>query len=267
MGIVERLEHPQKQTLKIAVVGKYMGTQDSYKSVYEALTHGGIANGALVKIIGIDSELLTQENSLEENMQETFHSCHGILVPGGFGDRGIAGKIAAIRYARERNVPFFGICLGLQMACLEFARNVLGISDATSEDFQAAAPNQIIHLMANQQGVTSKGGSMRLGAYTCRVRAHTKVFDAYRSETVSERHRHRYEFNSKFRESFEKAGFIVSAESPNGSLVEMMELKNHPWFVACQAHPELKSRPIAPHPLFTHFVAAALAYSQKGLSR
>lgn len=250
--IVASIERP-KHTVRIAVVGKYMGIRDSYKSVYEALTHAGIANESHVDIVGIDSEQLTSEN-----VHDILSPYQGILIPGGFGDRGILGKMTAIRYARENNIPFFGICLGMQLACLEFARNVLQISDANSAEFDANSKNQIICLMDSQQRVEKKGGSMRLGAYDCVVHPNTKGYEAYKQEHISERHRHRYEFNSKFRDQFEKSGFVVSGESPDGALVEMMELKNHPWFLGCQAHPELKSKPIAPHPLFRNFIAASL---------
>lgn len=255
--IIECIERP-KHHLKIAVVGKYMGTRDSYKSVYEALTHAGIANESHVQIVGIDSEQLTSSN-----VKDILGEYDAILVPGGFGDRGVIGKMAAIQFARENDVPFFGICLGMQLACLEYARNVLGILDATSEEFDSNARNQIIHLMESQHGVGKKGGSMRLGAYDCLVRRNTKAFDAYHSDRVSERHRHRYEFNPTFRKRFEESGFLVSGESPDSTLVEMMELEKHIWFLACQAHPELKSRPIAPHPLFRDFIAAALVNSKR----
>lgn len=255
--IIDCIERP-KHHLKIAVVGKYMGTRDSYKSVYEALTHAGIANESHVQIVGIDSEQLDVTNA-----KEILFGYDAILVPGGFGDRGVLGKMAAIQYARENDTPFFGICLGMQLACLEYARNALGMVDATSEEFDSNARNKIIHLMESQHGVGKKGGSMRLGAYDCLVRRNTKAFDAYHSDRVSERHRHRYEFNPEFRTRFEDSGFIVSGESPDGSLVEMMELEKHIWFLACQAHPELKSRPIAPHPLFRDFIAAALVNSKR----
>ena len=254
--IVERIEKP-KHHLKIGVVGKYMGTRDSYKSVYEALTHAGIANESHVEIIGIDSESLE-----EDNVKEILAQCHGILIPGGFGDRGILGKMCAIKYARENNIPFFGICLGMQLACLEFARNVLKLPNANSEEFDKVCENKIIHLMESQQNVDKKGGSMRLGAYDCIVKKNTKGYHAYKQEKISERHRHRYEFNSQFKTKFEAAGFLISGESPNGALVEMMELTNHPWFLGCQAHPELKSRPIDPHPLFKDFISAALVHSK-----
>lgn len=250
--IVACIERP-KHFVKIAVVGKYMGIRDSYKSVFEALTHAGIANEAHVEIVGIDSEQLNSSNA-----SEILSQYQGILIPGGFGDRGIIGKMAAIQYSRENKIPFFGICLGMQLACLEFAQHVLHIKDAHSAEFDSTSKNQIICLMESQQRVEKKGGSMRLGAYDCVVRHKTKGFAAYGKDLISERHRHRYEFNSKFRDQFEKAGFIVSGESPDGSLVEMMELVDHPWFLGCQAHPELKSKPIAPHPLFKDFIAAAL---------
>lgn len=250
--IVACIERP-KHFVKIAVVGKYMGIRDSYKSVFEALTHAGIANEAHVEIVGIDSEQLNSQNA-----HEILSQYQGILIPGGFGDRGIIGKMAAIQYSRENKIPFFGICLGMQLACLEFARHVLHIKDAHSAEFDPATKNQIICLMESQQRVEKKGGSMRLGAYDCVVRHKTKGFAAYGKDLISERHRHRYEFNSKFRDQFEKCGFIVSGESPDGSLVEMMELVDHPWFLGCQAHPELKSKPIEPHPLFRDFIGAAL---------
>lgn len=251
-SIIERIEKPRHK-VKIGVIGKYMDTRDSYKSVFEALSHAGIANQAQVEILGIDAEQITQGPA-----EEVLAECDGILVPGGFGDRGIAGKMAAIQYARTHNVPFLGICLGFQLACLEFAQHELNIADASSEEFDAHSPNKIIHLMASQQHVERKGGSMRLGAYDCIVHRNTKGFEAYQSEHISERHRHRYEFNQHYKEKFEAAGFIVSGVSPDGTLVEMMELAHHPWFVGCQAHPELKSKPIAPHPLFRDFVKAAL---------
>lgn len=256
--IVDAIERPQHK-VKIAVVGKYMGTRDSYKSVFEALTHAGIANQAHVEIVGIDSEQLTTANA-----KDILSPFQGVLIPGGFGDRGINGKMAAIQYTREQKVPFFGICLGMQLACLEFARNVLHIADANSAEFDSKSKNQIICLMESQQHVDRKGGSMRLGAYDCIVKPQTKGFAAYGKEKISERHRHRYEFNSQYRNAFEKSGFLVSGESPDGKLVEMMELTGHPWFLGCQAHPELKSKPIDPHPLFRDFIRAALQCNRKG---
>ncbi len=250
--IVENIEKP-KHSVKIGVVGKYMGTRDSYKSVYEALTHAGIVNESRVEIVGIDSEQI-HGNHVKELLGEL----NGILIPGGFGDRGIEGKINAIQFARENKIPFFGICLGMQLACIEFARHVLKIKEASSEEFSSESPSKIIHFLPGQQNIEKKGGSMRLGAYECIIKKGTKGYEAYKKENVFERHRHRYEFNQDYLKDFEKNGFIVSGLSPDNKLVEMMELQDHPWFLGCQAHPELKSRPISPHPLFQAFVKAAL---------
>lgn len=250
--IIERLEKP-RHSLKVAVVGKYLGVRDSYKSLYEALTHGGIANEASVEIVGLDSEQISSANAAEVLLE-----FDAIIVPGGFGDRGILGKMAAIQFARERQVPFLGICLGMQLACLEYARNVLKIADANSEEFDPQSRNKVIHLMESQQHVERKGGSMRLGAYDCIVRRSTNAYSAYGADRISERHRHRYEFNPEFRMRFEESGFLVAGESPDGTLAEMMELAGHPWFMGCQFHPELKSRPTQPHPLFRELLAAAV---------
>ncbi|MEN9528253.1 MAG: synthase [Pseudomonadota bacterium] len=250
--IIERLEKP-RHNLRVAVVGKYLGVRDSYKSLYEALTHGGIANEAAVEIVGLDSEQISSANA-----HELLGEFDAIIVPGGFGDRGVVGKMAAIQYARERRVPFLGICLGMQLSCLEFARNVLKIADANSEEFDPQSRNKVIHLMESQQKVERKGGSMRLGAYDCIVRRSTNAYSAYGADRISERHRHRYEFNPEFRTRFEDSGFLVSGESPDGTLAEMMELSDHPWFVCCQFHPELKSRPTQPHPLFRELLSAAV---------
>lgn len=255
--IVERLEKP-KHHLRIGVVGKYLGTRDSYKSLYEALTHGGIENEAKVEIVPIDAEQVSDETA-----SSLLSRLDGVIVPGGFGDRGTNGKIAAIRHCREQKIPFFGICLGMQMAALEFARNVLKLSDANSEEFNPQAAHKIIHLMESQQNVVRKGGSMRLGAYDCRVRAATRGFAAYQNGLISERHRHRYEFNNAYRQAFEENGFLVSGESPDGTLVEMMEIDAHPWFLGCQFHPELKSRLMAAHPLFREFIAAAVSEQER----
>ena len=249
--ILERIEKP-KLRIKIGVVGKYMGVRDSYKSLYEALTHAGIEHESAVEIVGIDSEQLESGNSAQ-----MLSGLDGVVVPGGFGDRGVDGKIEAIRYCRENNLPFFGICLGMQLATIEFARNVLKLNKATSEEFDPSASHKIIHLMESQTNIERKGGSMRLGAYECIVKPHSQGAKAYQAQKISERHRHRFEFNPKYRADFENAGFVVSGESPDGTLVEMMEVPSHPWFLACQFHPELKSRPMQPHPLFSAFVKAA----------
>jgi CTP synthase len=250
--IIERLEKP-RHALRVGVVGKYLGVRDSYKSLYEALTHGGIANEASVEIVGLDSEQISAAN-----VSETLDEFDAIIVPGGFGDRGILGKMAAIQFAREKQVPFLGICLGMQLACLEYARNVLKIADANSEEFDPQSRNKVIHLMESQQHVERKGGSMRLGAYDCIVRRSTNAYAAFGADRISERHRHRYEFNPEFRTRFEDSGFVVSGESPDGTLAEMMELTGHPWFLGCQFHPELKSRPTQPHPLFRELLSAAV---------
>jgi CTP synthase len=250
--IIERLEKPN-HTLRVGVVGKYLGVRDSYKSLYEALTHGGIANEAAVEIVGLDSEQISAANA-----SEVLGEYDAVIVPGGFGDRGILGKMAAIQYAREKQIPFLGICLGMQLSCLEYARNVLRIADANSEEFDPQSRNKVIHLMESQQNIERKGGSMRLGAYDCIVRRSTNAYSAYGADRISERHRHRYEFNPEFRARFEDSGFLVSGESPDGTLAEIMELNGHPWFVCCQFHPELKSRPTQPHPLFRELLAAAV---------
>lgn len=249
--IVEKISRPEKR-VGIAVVGKYVGLQESYKSLFEALTHGGIANDVGVDVRWVDSEKLTDENA-----EGVFAGCGGILVPGGFGMRGTEGMIRAVRVARERKVPYFGICLGMQMAAIEFARNSAKIPDANSSEFDENGQNPVIDLMSDQKG-KAKGGTMRLGAYPCLLRKNSRAFEAYRSTEISERHRHRYEFNNKYRMTLEDAGLTISGLSPDGNLVEIIELEDHPWFVAGQFHPEFKSSPLAPHPLFKAFIKATL---------
>ena len=251
--MVERLLTPQKD-VRIAIVGKYVELPDAYLSIVEALTHGGIAHHAKVRVEWIAAEEVTPEN-----VREKLAGCSGVLVPGGFGERGLEGKIAAVQYARENNVPFLGICLGLQAAVCEFARHVAGMPDATSAEFGAEAAYPVIDLMPEQEDVEDKGGTMRLGAYPCRVLPGTRAFEAYGEEVVYERHRHRYEVNNAFRDALQEAGLTVSGVSPDGRLVEMVELADHPWFVASQGHPEFKSRPTRPHPLFLGFVSAAVS--------
>ncbi|NOZ86535.1 MAG: CTP synthase [Deltaproteobacteria bacterium] len=249
--MLDRVNNP-KSRIKIAVVGKYIELQDAYKSIYEALAHAGAFYQAKVDITRIESETLEKEGlgSLDE--------VHGILVPGGFGMRGVEGKIMAIKWARENKVPFFGICLGMQCAVIEFARNVLGLKDAHSAEFEPETGHPVIALLDEQKKVTKMGGTMRLGAFPCKLAEDSKVNEVYGQNMVRERHRHRYEFNNNYREEFEKAGMLFSGLSPDGTLVEMVELRDHPWFVATQAHPEFKSRPIKPHPLFKGFVQHAL---------
>ena len=236
------------------MVGKYVSLPDAYLSVMEALGHAGVAHGRHVDMRLVDGEELD-----EGNVAEALADTDGILVPGGFGERAFEGKIAAVRYARENGVPFLGICLGLQAAVCEFARHVAGMPDATSAEFGAEAAYPVIDLMPEQEDVEDKGGTMRLGAYPCRVLPGTRAFEAYGEEVVYERHRHRYEVNNAFRDALQEAGLTVSGVSPDGRLVEMVELADHPWFVASQGHPEFKSRPTRPHPLFLGFVSAAVS--------
>ena len=241
-----------KGEVKIALVGKYMQLHDSYLSVIESLHHGGFANGVNVSIGFVDSEKITNKNA-----KQILKEYDGILVPGGFGSRGIEGKIAAIKYARENNVPFLGICLGMQMAVVEFSRNVLGLKDSNSAEFSDTTKNPVIHIMETQKKVTKKGGTMRLGAYPCKIKKNSLAYKVYGEENISERHRHRFEYNNDYKERLEKAGLICSGTSPDGTLVEIVENKNHPFFIGCQFHPEFKSRPDKPAPLFKSFIQAA----------
>ena len=257
IDVVENFKNPEKE-VRIAVVGKYITHQDAYKSIYEALTHAGIANRARIDLIKIESEQLEHEDGLTK-----LDGVHGILVPGGFGKRGTEGKISAVRYARERKIPFLGICLGMQMAVIEFARNVAGLSKANSSEFDPSTPDPVIDLMTAQREVTEMGATMRLGAYPCKLKAGSKAQRAYGKDEVSERHRHRYEFDNKYREQFEHRGMIFSGLSPDGNLAEVVELTDHPWFVAGQFHPEFKSTPTTAHPFFRDFVAAALTFGEE----
>jgi CTP synthase len=250
--VVDVLKNP-KDSVRIAVVGKYMSLKESYKSLLEALVHGGIANDARVELECIEAERIEQEGT-----ETLLNQIDGILIPGGFGDRGSEGKISAVRYAREKRVPFFGICLGMQMAVAEFARNACGFEGANSTEFDPRTPHPVIHLMEEQKTVASKGGTMRLGAYPCVLRNETIAAKLYGQENISERHRHRYEFNNGYRAEFAAKGLVLSGLSPDGNLVEIVELKGHPWFLGCQFHPEFKSRPMHSHPLFRGFVEAAL---------
>jgi len=238
--------------VEIAIVGKYVALRDAYISIVEALGHAGIANDARVNIRWVQAEDVTDDNAAQ-----LLAGVQGILVPGGFGDRGIEGKISAIRHARERGIPFFGICLGMQTAVVEFARSVAGIPDAHSSEINPATPHPVIDLLPDQVDVENKGGTMRLGLYPCKIAPGTKAMEIYGTELIHERHRHRYEFNNAYRERLGQAGLVFSGTSPDGRLVEMIELKGHPWFVAVQFHPEFTSRPNRPHPLFRDFVRAA----------
>ena len=245
---------PSHET-KIAVVGKYIELQDAYKSIYEALTHAGAANDCRVLVERIDAEDLENNEDIEGRLD----GIDGLLIPGGFGDRGTEGKINAANFARTRGIPYFGICLGMQIATIEFARNVANLNDANSTEFDQASPHPVICLLEEQKSITHKGASMRLGTWVCDLKPKTKSFDLYNSSTINERHRHRFEFNSDYREELEEAGLIVAGTSPDGSLVEIIELGNHPFYVGAQFHPEFLSKPNYSHPLFKGFVAAALA--------
>jgi len=251
-AMVERIMHP-KHGVRIAVVGKYMKHRDAYKSVYESLDHAGIANRAKVEVVRVEAEEVDSRGA-----EEFLRDVDGILVPGGFGMRGIEGKIEAIRYARTRGIPFFGICLGLQCAVVEFARSVLGLEDANSTEFDKTTKHPVIWMMEEQQSVRERGGTMRLGSWPCVLAPRSLALQAYGAQTARERHRHRYEINNDYRNDFRKHGFVASGTSPDGTIVEIMEQTSHPWFLAVQFHPEFKSKPTEAHPLFREFIAAAL---------
>ncbi len=254
--IVERAVSPSAR-IKIGFVGKYVQLVESYKSINEALIHGGIANDVGVDIHHIDSEEIESKGA-----EALLSDSHGVLVAPGFGARGTEGKIAAIRYAREQGIPFFGICFGMQLAVVEYARHVCGIREATSSEIREGSPHAIVDLMPDQRGVQDKGATMRLGAYPCVLAEGTIAREAYGRAEISERHRHRWEVNNDYRDTLEKSGMVLSGLSPDGRLVEMIELPDHPYFVGCQFHPEFKSRPLSPHPLFRRFVEASLAHAQ-----
>jgi len=252
--IIERFKS-HKSKIKIAICGKYVKLKDAYKSIMESFIHAGFENDVRVKLKWINTEEVTPGKE-----EKYLSDVSGILVPGGFGERGIEGKLNTIRYARENNIPFFGICLGLQCAVIEFARNVVGLEGANSTEFDPESPHPVIDIMEDQKSVKHKGGTMRLGAYDCRIVPDTKAHLAYNEDLISERHRHRFEVNNAFREDLSKHGMKFSGTAPDDSLVEMVELPNHPWYVTCQFHPELKSRAMRAHPLFREFVKAALEY-------
>ncbi|MCB9747151.1 MAG: CTP synthase [Candidatus Omnitrophica bacterium] len=250
--VVKRLRSPEKE-VKIFVVGKYVALPDAYKSIYEALVHGGIANDARVIIQKVDSETLEKGKSLNQ-----LTNADGILIPGGFGDRGVEGKIKAVQFARENNIPYFGICLGMQIAAIEYARNVCKLKGANSTEFDKGTKNPIISLLEEQKSVKNLGATMRLGSYPCKLTKSSFSFKAYKKENITERHRHRYEFNNKYKSVLSKKGMLFTGVNSSQNLVEIIELKDHPWFVACQFHPEFKSKPDKAHPLFKNFIEAAL---------
>lgn len=253
---VRRLLEP-KATVRVGVVGKYIELQDAYKSVYESIVHGGIANEAKVDIVRLDAE------DIEKSGTASLEGLDGILIPGGFGNRGIEGKILAARFARERKIPCYGLCLGMQIITIEYARNVLGLKTAHSTEFDPATKDPVIHLMEAQKSVATKGGTMRLGAYDCDLTPGSRSAAAYGTARISERHRHRFEYNADYRERLEKAGLRVGGTNPLTGLVEIVEVADHPWMVGVQYHPEFKSAPYRPHPLFAAFIRAALEKSQK----
>ncbi len=256
-AMIDAWKHPEKE-VTVALVGKYIQLHDAYISVVESLKHGGVANHASVNIKWVDSETVTPEN-----IGELLSDVSGILVPGGFGSRGIEGKIQAIKYAREHQIPFLGLCLGMQLSIVEFARDVVGYSDAHSAELDPSTAHPVIHLMPDQDGIEDIGGTLRLGSYPCVLNKESKAYALYGTETIHERHRHRYEVNNDYRNVLQEHGMMLSGISPDGRIVEMIELPDHPWFVATQAHPELKSRPNRPHPLFKGFIEASLKYQEK----
>jgi len=266
--LIKKIKAP-KHSVTIAVVGKYVDLTESYKSLNEALYHGGVANDCKVNLNFVDSEKLDGGTC-----GQTLADADGILVPGGFGGRGIEGKICAANFARSNMVPYFGICLGMQIAVIEFARHVAGLENANSSEFDADTPHPVIYLMREwfdersqtlqrRDDLSAKGATMRLGAYSCRIEANSFAHQAYKKEEISERHRHRYEFNNDYLDRLKKAGMVISGTSPNGELVEIIEIEDHPWFLGCQFHPEFKSRPMDPHPLFRDFIRASLKNSQE----
>jgi CTP synthase len=255
--IIKKIKNASKK-INIAIVGKYISLQDAYRSIYESLSHGGIANDVQVEFVKINPEDLEKSTA-----KELLKNVHGILVPGGFGERGIQGKINAIHYARTKNIPFLGICLGMQCAVIEFARNVLNWKEAHSTEFNQHSPYPVISLLEEQADVDRMGGTMRLGAYPSIIKKNTLAYNEYKVERIQERHRHRFEFTLRYREDFTKAGLIVSGTSPDEKLVEIIELPAHPWFVGVQYHPEFNSKPVAPHPLFAGFIRAATKFSMK----
>ena len=255
-SFLQKLKNPKK-TIRVGLVGKYNELPDAYKSIYESFIHAGAANECKVEVVPIHSERLTPENAAK-----TIEGLHGVLVAPGFGERGIEGKLAAIRYVREHNIPFFGICLGMQCAVVEFARNVLGWHDATSTEWRSASEYPVIDMMDEQKTITNKGGTMRLGAYTCQLSATSKTAKAYATTEISERHRHRFEFNNAYTDDFKNAGMHFVGINLDTNLVEVIELPTHKFFVGVQYHPELKSTVECPHPLFVSFVAAISNYTK-----
>lgn len=254
---LDKLKYPKSQ-VTIGLIGKYIELQDAYKSILEAFVHAGAINECKVQVVNVHSEFIT-----DDNVAEKLANLDGLLVAPGFGHRGVEGKITAVKYAREHNLPFFGICLGMQMSVIEFARDILNLKEAHSTEMNAATPDPVIDLMEEQKNVTAKGGTMRLGAYDCEIKEGTLAYKIYGKTMISERHRHRWEFNNKYLSQFEAAGMVASGKNPASGLVEIVELPNHPYFIGVQYHPELKSTVENPHPLFVNFIAAAKEYTEK----
>jgi len=256
-AFLDKLKYPHSK-VTIGLIGKYIELQDAYKSILESFIHAGAINECKVQIVNVHSEFIT-----DENVKEKLKDLDGLLVAPGFGNRGVEGKIIAVKYARENQLPFFGICLGMQMAVIEYARNVLGWADAHSTEMDAATPHPVIDLMEDQKTIEAKGGTMRLGAFPCDIKKDSLAFKIYGTKQISERHRHRWEFNNKYLIDFEKAGLIPSGKNPGTGLVEIVELKDHPFFIGVQYHPELKSTVENPQPIFVHFIKAAKAFAEK----
>jgi CTP synthase len=260
--LVDRAYNP-KDEVSIAIVGKYVEYEDSYKSLKEALTHGAISQNLKLTITWIEAEGLESETPADRSYESQLEGFDGILVPGGFGKRGIEGMLNAIRYAREKKVPYFGICLGMQTACIEFARNVCGLKDANSSEFDPASPHRVIYKLRELLGVEEMGGTMRLGAWTCILQEDSLAAKAYGTSEISERHRHRYEFNREYEALLTGGGLRLSGTTPDATYVEIVEIPDHPYFLGCQFHPEFKSKPLEPHPLFREFVTASYKNRQK----
>ena len=261
-NLVHRVYNP-KDVVRIGIVGKYVEYEDSYKSLKEALVHGSLAHNLKLELNWVEAEGLETTEKSDKSYEAQLDSYDGILVPGGFGKRGIEGMLKAIQYAREKKVPYFGICLGMQTACIEFARNVCGLADANSSEFDPATPHRVIYKLRELRGVEELGGTMRLGAWPCKIEPDTLAFRIYGQTEISERHRHRYEFNREYEETMVAGGLKISGSTPDGTYVEMIEIPGHPHFIGCQFHPEFKSKPLEPHPLFRSFIGAAYEHGQK----
>jgi len=260
--LVHRVYNP-KDVVRIGIVGKYVEYEDSYKSLKEALVHGSLAHNLKLELSWVEAEGLETSDPNDRSYYSQLEEYDGLLVPGGFGKRGIEGMLNAIRYAREKNVPYFGICLGMQTACIEFARNVVGLADANSSEFDPATPHRVIYKLRELRGVEELGGTMRLGAWPCKIEPGTLAHRIYGQSEISERHRHRYEFNREYEEPMTAAGLKISGATPDGTYVEIVEIPGHPFFIGCQFHPEFKSKPLEPHPLFKSFVGASYEHGRK----